>query len=148
MTSPVMMSLRAAGVRFLRGQNGYLPTLARRLGTDPYTLKRWWQTGGPPNLPERRDALLRDLMRERLKDSVDAAVMLARDQEQASIYDRDRANRMRDFFNQMYPPPPLPDDGVSWQPDMAAPPKSIDELCAGAPPLVAAQLRDILEGAE
>jgi hypothetical protein len=148
MTSPVMMSLRAAGVRFLRGQNGYLPTLARRLGTDPYTLKRWWHTGGPDNLAERRDKLLRDLMRERLKDSLDAATMLARDQKQASIYDRDRANRLLDFWNQMYPPAPMYEDGVSTQPDMAAPPKTIDELCEGAPPLVAAQLRDILEGVD
>jgi hypothetical protein len=74
--------------------------------------------------------------------------MLAKDQAQASIYDRDRANRLLNFWNVMYPPSPLYDDGVSTRPPMDLPPRSIDEMCEGAPPLVAQQLREILEGAE
>ena len=147
MTNTVMKSLRDIAKRFL--PHPYLPALAKRLGTDPYVIKyRWWRTGGPENLPDRRDKLLRDLMKERLKDLLDAAIMLAKDQAPASIYDRDRANRLLDFYNQMYPPCPLYDDGVSTQPDMSTPPRSIDELCAGAPAMIAEQLRDILEGVE
>jgi hypothetical protein len=92
MKNPVMQSLRDIAKRFL--PYPYLPSLARRLRTNPYVLNyEWPKTGGPEDLPERRDKLLRDLMKERLKDSLDASVMLAKVQEQASIWDRARANR-------------------------------------------------------
>jgi hypothetical protein len=141
----VTESLRVLGQRFFG--RAYLAPLARRLGTDPYTMRRWLQTGGPTNLPERRDEFLRALMKERLRDAAEAAVMLAKCQRQTSIWDRDRADKLLSFFAQMYPEP-LPDDMVSTRPDMSTPPKSIDELCEGLPPLVAAQLRDILEEVE
>jgi hypothetical protein len=55
---------------------------------------------------------------------------------------------MLDLYNELYPPAQMPDDGVSTQPDMSAPVRSIDELCVASPPLVEAQLRDILEGVD
>lgn len=100
------------------------------------------------DLHKRRDEMFRELMREHLRDAVSAATMLAKLQNQASIWDRDRANRLLDLMAELYPPPPMYDDCVSRRPDMSAPPKTTDELCEGAAPLVAAQLREILEGVE
>jgi hypothetical protein len=143
----VMKSLRILGKRFYG--RAYLAPLAKGLGTDVYTLRRWLRKGkGPADLHERRDALLRELMRERLIDVVSASSMLARLQQQTSIWDRDRALKVSAFRALMYPAPPLYDDGVSTQPDMSTPPKTIDELCDGADPMIAAQLREILEEIE
>jgi hypothetical protein len=142
----VTESLRVLGQRFFG--RAYLAPLARRLGTDTYTLRRWLQTGkGPADLPDRRDELLRELMKERLRDVVSAATMLAKLQSQTSIWDRDRANKVLAFFAMMYPQP-LYDDKVSIRPDMSTPPKSIDELCEGLHPLVAQCLRETLEEVE
>jgi hypothetical protein len=142
----IIDSLRIAGRRFFG--RSYLKELAKRLGTDVYTLRRWFRTGGPKDLHKRRDEMFRELMRERLRDAVSAATMLAKLQNQASIWDRDRANRLVDLMGELYPAAPLYDDRVSTQPDMSTQPKTVDELCEDSHPMVAACFREAMEGIE
>jgi hypothetical protein len=132
----VVKSLRIGGRRFWGRR--YMKELAKRLGTDPYTLRRWFRNGGPKDLDKRRDEMLREKMHESLRDAVSASSMLTKLQAQTSIYDQDRATRIQKLFGELYPTP-----------RREVPVPSVDELCAREPiPLLAQCFREAMESVE
>src|ERR1700736_4039227 len=92
--------IRALGRR-LYGPR-YIVPMARAMRTTPDALRRWSRTGGPADMPQRLEAMLRRRMASSLRCSAWCARTLTRIAQQADLDDIARAGRLQALLRDLY----------------------------------------------